>query len=78
VVWDNSRAFHFGHGANGKTCNKVADKGRIEMKNIMSAEEVIKGIRRIRRNNLIKNVRIGVNIGIKSTIENRRRKVRIR
>jgi len=65
----------YGHGTNRKTCKKITDKGRIEMKNIMLAEEVIKGFRRIRRSNFIKNMRIGMKNGIKNTVQNRRRKV---
>ena len=75
MVGDNSSASHYGHGTNRETCKKITDKGRIKMKNIMSAEKVIKGFRRIRRNDFIKNMRIGVKIRIKNVVQNRRRKV---
>ena len=66
MVGDNSSASHYGHGTNRETCKKITDKGRVKMKNIMSAEKVIKGFRRIRRNDFIKNMRIGVKIRIKN------------
>jgi hypothetical protein len=75
MVGDNSSASHYGHGTNRETCKKITDEGRIEMKNIMSAEKVIKGFRRIRRNDFIKNMRIGVKIRIKNAARNRGRKV---
>jgi len=75
MVWDNSSASQYRHGTNRETCKKITDKGRIEMKNIMSAEEVIEGFRQIRRSNFIKNMRIGVKSRIKNAAQNRRRKV---
>ena len=41
------------------------NKQRVEMKNIMFMEKIIKSIRIIRRNNFVENMRIRMEIGIK-------------
>ena len=75
VVRNNSGFSHFRHRANRKTRNKIMNKRRIEVKNIMFVKKVIKSLRIIRRNDSIKNVRIRVEIRIKNTVHNRRREV---
>jgi hypothetical protein len=78
MVRDNSGFSHFRHRPNGKTRKKIMNKQRVEMKNIMFTEKVIKSIRIIRRNNFVENMRIRMEIGIKNAVFNRRREVCIR
>jgi len=78
MVWNDSSSKHIRHETNRKTQKKIRNERRIKMRELVFVEKIIKSIRRIGRNNLIKNVGVRMGRGVEIAICNRRGKICVR
>lgn len=78
MVRNDGSGEHIRHETNRKTGKKIRNKRRIKMRELVFMEEIIKSIRRIGRNDLIKNVGIRMGRRVENMMRDRRGKICIR